>query len=259
MRFLFFGDVFGKPGRQIIMDNLQKLRDEFRIDVSLMNCENLASGRGVTQKTASPLFMIGIDAFTSGNHLWDRKQSIEYIQSEPRIVKPLNFPHDAAGSSHYIIDKGGIRICVLTLVGQAFMAGADLPIQSLGKALPGFQRESDIIVVDFHAESTAEKRAMGLCYDGEIQALVGTHTHIQTADEEILPGGTAYITDVGMTGPHDSVIGVKKEIILEKMRTGMPVQYEVAESGLMINAVVFEIDEATGRAVSIERVRRSVH
>ncbi len=258
MRFLFFGDVFGKPGRRVVMNNLHKLRDEFRIDVSIMNCENLASGRGVTQKTASPLFDIGIDAFTSGNHLWDRKQSIDYLHSEPRIVKPLNFPCDAAGSSHYIIDKGGIRICVLTLVGQAFMTGADLPFQSLSRALPGFQRESDMIVVDFHAESTAEKRALGLYFDGQIQAVLGTHTHIQTADEEILPNGTAYITDVGMTGPHDSVIGVKKEIILEKMRTGMPVLYEVAESGLQINAVVFEIDDSTGKAVSIQRVRRSV-
>ncbi len=259
MRFLFFGDVFGKPGRRIVQENLQKLKDEFRIDISIMNCENLASGRGVTRKTAVPLFEAGIDAFTSGNHLWDRKESMEYLHSESRIVKPINFPCDATGNPHYIIDKGGIRICVVTVVGHAFMTGADLPIQSLEEALPTLQKESDIIVVDFHAESTAEKRAMGFYFDGQIQALLGTHTHIQTADEEILPRGTAYITDVGMTGPHDSVIGVKRKIILEKMRTGMPIQYEVADSGLQINAVCFEIDDSTMKAVSIERIRRSVH
>jgi len=260
VRVLFFGDVFGRPGRQVVKRCLAGLKAEFAIDISILNCENLASGRGVTQDTAAELFDAGIDLFSSGNHLWDRKNTIEYIAEEARIVKPLNFPEQAAGAPWAAVTApSGVKLVLLTLVGQSFMPGADSPFATLERVLSRLKEISPCILVDFHAESTAEKRALGHCFDGRVSAVIGTHTHIQTADEEILPGSTAYITDAGMTGPHDSVIGIRKDIILYKMISGMPRQYEVAESGLQVNAVVVEIDDKTGRATGIQRVRRMVN
>ncbi|MCD4828629.1 MAG: TIGR00282 family metallophosphoesterase [Candidatus Cloacimonetes bacterium] len=260
MNILFFGDVFGRPGRRVVKQALPGLKAEFGIDISILNCENLASGRGVTRETAKELFDAGIDLFSSGNHLWDRKQSIEYITGERRIVKPLNYPQKAAGAPWAMAETpSGARLALVVLVGQSFMPGADSPLTTLDRILPELQEQTPCILVDFHAESTAEKRALGFYADGRVSAVIGTHTHIQTADEHILPQGAAYITDVGMTGPHDSVIGVEKEIILYKMTTGMPRQYEVARDGLQINAVVVEVDDDTGRAVRIERIRRTVN
>lgn len=258
MRILFFGDIFGKPGRNIIKQNLAALREEFKIDAVIANGENLAQGRGLTEKTARELFTAGIDVFTSGNHLWDRKESLDYIKSEDRIVKPLNFPCNSIGADHALLEIGNSKLVVMCLVGQAFMGPAGFPVETIMAKLPQIREVTPNILVDFHAEATAEKRALGFFLDGKISVLVGTHTHIQTADEEILPHGTAYLTDVGMTGPHDSVIGTNKDTILDKILTGIPRRFDVAESGLQINAVVIEIDEVNGKAVSIERIRRKL-
>jgi metallophosphoesterase (TIGR00282 family) len=259
MRILFFGDVFGKPGRMVVQRFLPLLQEEFKPDFCIANGENLAQGRGLTEKTAGALFQAGIAAFTSGNHLWDKRESLEYIKLDGRILKPLNYPEKAVGARYIILHTtDGAKLAVLTLIGQAFMPPANSPIDALMAILPEIQQHTSTILVDFHAEATAEKRTLGMLFDGQISALVGTHTHIQTADEEILPKGTAYLTDVGMTGPHDSVIGVKTEIILQKMTTGMPIRYEVADGGLQINAVVIDIDEQSGTALAIKRIKREV-
>ena len=256
MNILFIGDIFGSPGRNLMKKYLPELRKEFEIDFCIANGENTAHGKGITEKTATELFMCGVDCFTSGNHIWDRKESIEYIEREPRILKPLNYSEKAVGATKYIATIGNSKLAVINLIGQVFMNPVDSPFTALEKILPELRKETNNIFVDFHAEATAEKRALGFYFDGQISAMVGTHTHIQTADEEILPNNTAYITDVGMTGPHDSCIGITKENVFQKMITSMPQRFEIAEGGLQINAVVIEIDEDTGKAVKIQRILR---
>ncbi len=259
MNILFIADVFGRPGRQIVKNHLPALLSELAIDVCIANCENSASGLGVTEKTADELFNAGVDILTGGNHLWDKKEVFDYLAIEKRILKPANFPPRALGNRFFIKTlPREKKLAIVTLCGQAFMGPADSPFIVMEELLPILKKESDYIFVDFHAEATAEKRAFGLYFDGQISAVVGTHTHIQTADEEILPGGTAYITDAGMTGPHHSVIGIKKEIIFEKIMTGMPLRYEVAERGKQLNAVFITIDELTGKATKIDRIREKI-
>ncbi len=257
MNVLFFGDIFGKPGRISVKSILPELIEEYDADICLANGENLAAGKGITEKTAGQLFDAGIDIFTSGNHLWDKIDSLPYLAEEKRILKPLNYPVNSIGNNYFLkTGKNGQKLAIVNLIGQAFLSTADSPYFSLKKFLPVLKEKTNKILIDFHAEATAEKRALAFCFDGQVSAFIGTHTHIQTADEEILPQGTAYITDVGMTGPHDSVIGIKKELILKKLETGMPVRYEVAESGIQINAVFIEIDDETGKALKIKRIKR---
>ncbi|MCB5262612.1 MAG: TIGR00282 family metallophosphoesterase [Candidatus Cloacimonetes bacterium] len=257
MTVLFFGDVFGKPGRMALLRHLTQLITEYNSDFVIVNGENLADGKGITEKTLKPLLSKGVDVITSGNHLWDRQEGLEYIAGEPRIVKPMNFPPIAPGNMNYIARKGDLALSVICLTGQIYMPPCDSAFlsfdsfwESTDQALPLF--------VDFHAESTAEKRGFGWHVDGRASAVIGTHTHIQTADEEILSQGTAYLTDAGMTGAHDSVIGVKKEIILEKFRTSVPRRFETSDQGLMINGVVIEIDQISRRASRIQRIRFAV-
>ena len=257
MNILFIGDIFGLPGRKIVQEELQHLKEEFSADITIANGENVAHGKGITEKTALALFDAGIDVFTSGNHLWDKRESLDYLKLERRIIKPLNTLAKTIGFDRFFkIAPNGDKLAIVCLIGQAFMTPIDSPLNTLEKILPEIQKETNNILVDFHAEATAEKRAMGYYFDGKISALIGTHTHIQTADEEILPNGCGYITDVGMTGPHDSVIGMKKEIILEKMTTGMPQKFDVADDGLQINAVFLKIDGKIGKTVEIKRIRR---
>jgi metallophosphoesterase (TIGR00282 family) len=258
MRILFFGDVFGKSGRLALLENLESLKEEFQPDFTVINGENLADGRGLTEKTAKPLLKAGVDCITGGNHLWDRAEALDFIRSQPEIVKPLNYPATAAGNACHTIERDGMSLSVICITGQVFMPPCDSPFNTFDAWLANHATPPTHILLDFHSESTAEKRAMGWHTDGRISALVGTHTHIQTADEEILPQGTAFITDVGMTGPHDSVIGIKKGIILEKFRHAMPIRYEVSAFGLQINAVVIDLDPVSGRALSITRIRRKV-
>ncbi len=256
---LFFGDVYGKPGRQVLYDYLSALRNEFAPDFVIINGENLADGRGLTEKTVKPLFNAGVDIVTGGNHLWDRNESWDYIQRTPNIVKPLNFPAATPGNPVCALHKEDKELTVLALCGQIFMPPCDSPFTSLeGWFAANPDHERRCVLVDVHAESTAEKRALGWFVDGHVSALLGTHTHIQTADEEILPLGTAYLTDTGMTGSHDSVIGVKKEIILQKFRHALPQRYETSDLGLQVNAVYLELDQVSGKALKIERVRRLI-
>jgi len=256
MRVVFLGDVFGKPGRQLVLDYIDELKQEYVPDAFIINGENLADGKGLTEKTTKPLFEAGVSAITSGNHLWDRYESQDYLKVEKRIVKPLNYPPLALGSNSYILPTESGTLKVVCLTGQMFMTACDSPFAAMETFLAEEQDQNQAIFVDFHAESTAEKRVFAQMFDGRISAIIGTHTHIQTADEEILPLGTGYLTDVGMTGPHDSVIGIKKHLIIEKMKTGMPVRYEVADTGLQINGVFIEIDSATKKTVSITRIRK---
>ena len=257
MNVLFIGDIFGKPGRYIIQNYLPGIIEELGIDICVANGENVAGGKGITEKTAGKLFDAGIDVFTGGNHLWDKKDSLEYIASEKRILKPINYPSAALGARYFIktISEKN-KLAIVSLIGQAFIASVNSPLFALEKILTELSMQTNKIIIDFHAEATAEKRALGLYFDGKISAFLGTHTHIQTADEEILPRGTGYITDVGMTGPHDSVIGIKKEIIFEKIKTGMPQRYETAKKGLQLNAVFLKIDDNTGKTVEIKRLKR---
>jgi 2',3'-cyclic-nucleotide 2'-phosphodiesterase len=258
IRLLFFGDVYGKPGRRVLFDHLQSLINEFQTDFAIINGENIADGRGLTEKTSKPLFHCGVDAITGGNHLWDRADSWEYIRNTATIIKPLNFPSVTPGNPCLTLEKDGKQLSIITLCGQMFMSPSDSPFVSLEKWLQNNPNRPKSLLIDFHAESTAEKRALGWFADGYASAIIGTHTHIQTADEEILPQGTAYITDVGMTGSHDGVIGVRKNIILEKFWHSLPSRYESSDGGLQINAVYIEIDAETGKALKIERIRRKV-
>lgn len=258
MTILFFGDVFGKPARVMLLQELGKLREEFEPDFIIINAENLADGRGITEKVARPLWKAGVDAMSSGNHLWDREEALSYIAHEIRLVRPLNYPHNAVGNTLCRLQKGDLQLDLICLTGQIFMPPCDSAFHAFDGFIAARSEPSIPLLVDFHAESTAEKRAFGWHVDSRASAMVGTHTHIQTADEEILPGGTAYITDVGMTGPHDSVIGVKKQIILERFTASVPQRFETSDQGLMINAVCIELDDASGKANSIRRIRRKV-
>lgn len=259
INILFLGDVFGRPGRNIVKKHLHAYLKKFQIDICIANGENLASGRGITEKVAAELYNSGVDVLTSGNHLWDKKEGLAYIASESRIVKPLNYPERAFGNPCFVKDiPGKSKIAVLSLSGQAYMNPVNSPYDALEKILPELNVITHNIIVDFHAEATAEKRALGLFYDGKVSAVIGTHTHIQTADEEILPQGTAYITDAGMTGPHHSVIGIKKEIIFEKTLSGMPIRYDVSNEGLQINGVFISLDEKSGKALQILRIKDDI-
>jgi len=258
MKIIFLGDVFGKPGRKIVLDNIERLIYEYSADAFIINGENLADGKGLTEKTTKPLFEAGVTAITSGNHLWDRYESLDYLKSESRIVKPLNFPESSIGSPLLNLNLKAGDLTLVCLTGQMFMSACNSPYEAMENFLMASTELSQSILVDFHAESTAEKRAFAQMYDGRLTAIVGTHTHIQTADEEILPMGTGYITDVGMTGPHDSVIGIKKHLIIEKMKTGMPIRYEVANTGLQINGVYIETDPFSGHTLSIKRIRELI-
>lgn len=259
IKVLFLGDIFGRSGRAVVKAELSSLKEEFKVDFCIANCENIASGRGITEKTVQELFDAGMDAFTSGNHLWDKKDALAYLSKEKRIVKPLNYPEAALGSPWCILEKNPQeKLAIICLTGQVFMQPCDSPFTIIDRSLPQIQNDTRAILVDFHAEATGEKRALGFYLDGKVSALLGTHTHIQTADEEILPAGTAYITDVGMNGAHDSIIGVKKDLILHKTLTGMPVRFEPATTGNQINAVVVEIDPETGKAREIIRIKRKL-
>jgi len=258
MKIIFLGDVFGKPGRQLVIDHIARLKSEYSTDVFIINGENLADGKGLTEKTTKPLFEAGVTAITSGNHLWDRYDSHDYLKSESRIIKPLNYPQGTLGSPFLQLNLADSKLTFVCLTGQMFMTACDSPYNKMEDWLNTLPENYGAVFVDFHAESTAEKRAFALMFDGKVSAIIGTHTHIQTADEEILPLGTGYLTDVGMTGPHDSVIGIKKHLIIEKMRTGMPVRYEVANTGLQINGVYLEIDESSHKTLQIKRIRELI-
>ncbi len=255
VNLLFIGDIVGKPGRQAIARDLHRLVDRYSIDIVIANGENASGGFGITAETARELFACGVHLFTSGNHIWDKKEALEYLKREERIIRPANYPEGAPGKgSTVVVTPGGTKVGVINLEGRVFMNNLDCPFKIAEKEIAALSAVTNVILVDFHAEATSEKISLGWYLDGKVSAVVGTHTHVQTADERILPGGTAYITDVGMTGAFDSVIGVRKDEPIYKFLTQLPAKFEVAKKDLRLNGVVMTIDETSGKALSIERV-----
>ncbi|MSM40109.1 MAG: TIGR00282 family metallophosphoesterase [Geobacter sp.] len=255
VKLLFIGDIIGKPGRQAIGRMLHRLVDRHRIDLVIANGENAAGGFGITAETAQELFQLGIHCFTSGNHIWDKKEALEYVTREERLVRPANYPPGTPGQGSTLLrTAGGIKVGVLNLEGRVFMNNLECPFRVADREVERLRQETPIIFVDFHAEATSEKTSLGWYLDGRVSAVVGTHTHVQTADERILPEGTAYLTDAGMTGAFESVIGVRKDEPIQKFLTQIPTKFEVAKKDIRLNGVVIEIDDATGKALAIERV-----
>jgi metallophosphoesterase (TIGR00282 family) len=260
MHILFIGDIFGRPGRNIVKDRLPSLVKEHAIDLVIANGENSAGGFGITGALAEDLLELGIDVITTGNHIWDKREIIDYFQSADgnqhsparRLLRPANYAPDMPGWGVYQGGKNGIPYAVVNLQGRVFMAANDDPFRVADQLLK--EIKAKVIFVDFHAETTSEKLAMGWYLDGRVTALVGTHTHIPTADERVMPAGTAYITDVGMTGPYDSVIGVQKEMIIARFLNNMPARFEAATGDVRLCAVVVDCDETTGRSRKIERL-----
>ncbi len=254
MRILFISDVVGKPGRWIISQMLRDFRAEKRIDYTICNVENAAGGFGVTREMSRKMFSYGIDMQTSGNHIWDREEIRDYLNSGPKLLRPANFPSGAPGSGMYI-DKlpDGRMIATMNLMGRVYMKDIDCPFKTADGELAMLNKQTNIVFVDFHAETTSEKQALAYYLDGRVSVVVGTHTHIQTADEKILPKGTAYITDGGMTGPHDSIIGMKHDAAVKRFLTGMPYKFSVAVDDVKMQGVIVEVDDQTGKAISIER------
>ena len=254
MRILMIGDIVGRSGRKAVMETLTTIRQELKLDIIVANGENAAGGNGITSEIAKDFFGFGVDIITSGNHIWDKKEIISYIDREPRLLRPANYPSGTPGKGVGVYNINGFTVGVINLSGRVYMPDLDCPFKMADVLINNMCQQTNIILVDFHAEATSEKVALSRYLDGRISAFVGTHTHIQTADEKILSGGTAYITDLGMTGPYNSVIGVKVDLVLHKFTTQMPVRFEVADGPYQFNAVVIEVDEETGKAESIDRV-----
>lgn len=255
VKLFFIGDIIGSPGRQAVGRELHRLVDRYQLDLVIANAENSAGGFGVTEETAKELFALGVNVLTSGNHIWDKKESLPYIRREERLIRPANYPPETAGRGSVVVrTAGGVKVGVLNLEGRVFMNNLDCPFRGADLELARLRQETNIILVDFHAEATSEKIALGWYLDGRVSAVIGTHTHVQTADERIFPGGTAYLTDAGMTGSFDSVIGIKKELAMEKFLTQIPVRFEVAKKDVRLNGAVVEVDETTGKALAIERI-----
>jgi metallophosphoesterase (TIGR00282 family) len=254
MNLLFIGDVFASPGRRIIADNLAHIITSERIDLAIANAENAAGGFGITPLIAEELFALGVDVITTGNHIWDKRETAEYLDRQPRLLRPANYPGNSPGRGVHIgRGRNGVLAAVINLQGRTHMLPIDDPFRMAVEILAAIDPAVKVRFVDFHAEITSEKQAMGWYLDGRVSAVVGTHTHVPTADSRILTQGTAYQTDVGMTGPYDSVIGVDKQVILRRFLTGIPVRMEAARGKVELHSVIVEVDEATGKATSIRR------
>jgi metallophosphoesterase (TIGR00282 family) len=259
VKILFIGDIVGRAGRDIVRRSLTGLVARHGIDLVVANVENAAAGNGITRELAQDLLAYGVHVMTTGNHVWDKKEIIDYIDLEPRLIRPANYPPGAPGRGLYLArDIGGVDVAVINVMGRVFMPLLDNPFASVEQEIATARANTRVILVDFHAEATSEKMAMGWHLDGRVTAVVGTHTHVQTADERVLPGGTAYITDVGMTGPHDSIIGVETSAALGRFLTGLPSRFETATGNLRLNATVVTADPATGHALAIDRLNASL-
>jgi 2',3'-cyclic-nucleotide 2'-phosphodiesterase len=257
-RILFIGDIVGRPGRELVRRGLAALVDLHQIDIVIVNAENAAAGFGITREIGDQILGWGVDVMTSGNHIWDKKEAIAYIGVEPRLLRPANYPAGVPGQGSYLARTAdGRTVGVINVMGRAFMSSIDDPFAVVLREIEAMRQRTRVMFVDFHAEATSEKIAMGWHLDGKVAAVVGTHTHVQTADERILPKGTAYLTDVGMTGPHDSVIGVEIEAALGRFLNGMPARFETASANPRLNAVVVDADERSGLATNIERLSYS--
>jgi metallophosphoesterase (TIGR00282 family) len=257
-RLLFIGDIVGRPGRELVRRGLSALIAHHQIDLVVANVENAAAGFGVTPDIADDLMSYGVHVMTGGNHTWDKKEIVPYFEDQPRLLRPANLPAGAPGRGSYVARAdNGVPVAVINVMGRVFMTAIDDPFRVAHEEVERVRGEARVILVDMHAEATSEKVALGWYLDGQVTVVVGTHTHVQTADERLLPGGTAYITDVGMTGPHDSVIGVERSAVVQRFLTALPQRFETATENPRLNAVLVNADETTGRATSINRLSLS--
>ena len=258
MNILFIGDIVGRPGRELVRRGLPALVEHHAVDLVIANVENSAGGFGITREIGDELLKWGVDVMTSGNHIWDKKEAVEYIGGEPRLLRPANYPAGVPGRGAYVArTRDGEPVGVINAMGRVFMLSIDDPFAVLLHEIEAMRHWAQVIIVDFHAEATSEKIAMGWHLDGKATAVFGTHTHVQTADERILPNGTAYMTDAGMTGPHDSIIGMEREAALGRFLNGMPSKFEPATANPRLNGVVVSADPATGRATAVTRLSYS--
>lgn len=266
MKLLFIGDIVGEPGRKAVRALVPKLREQHGLDFVIANGENSAGGNGITPKTAGEIFAAGVDVITSGDHIWDQKEVMDLLQCEPRVLRPLNYPPGTVGQGSGVFEvqsaKGGVRspvlIGVVNAQGRTFMPAIENPFLAAPPEIERLREQTKIIFVDFHAEATSEKIAFARMLDGKVSAVVGTHTHVQTADDQIFPGGTAYLSDAGFTGPHEGVLGREIEPVIKRFVTNLPQRFEVARNRVMLHGVVVEVDEASGKAVGIWRVSEGV-
>ena len=262
MKILFIGDIVGQPGRLAVKALLPKLREQHGLDFVVANGENSAGGNGITVRTAEEIFSAGVDVITSGDHLWDQKEVMELLVNEKRFIRPINYPPGTPGKGSGVFEVRGqsshIRVGVLNAQGRTFMPALENPFLMVTSEVEQLQKQTRIIFVDFHAEATSEKIALGRMLDGTVSAVVGTHTHVQTADEQIFPGGTAYLSDAGFTGPHEGVLGREIEPVIKRFVTNMPQRFEVATGRVMLHGAVVEVDESTGKARGIWRVSEKV-
>jgi len=256
---LFIGDIVGRPGRELVRRAIPVLVNHHQVDLVIANVENAAAGFGVTPDIADDFISWGVQVMTGGNHTWDKKEIVPYFADQPCLLRPANMPAGTPGRGAFVARAtNGVPVAVLNAMGRVFMTAIDDPFRVLMDEIAAVREHAKLIFVDFHAEATSEKVAMGWYLDGKVTTVVGTHTHVQTADERVLPHGTAYITDVGMTGPHDSVIGVERGAIIQRFLTGLPQRFETATENPRLNGVIVKADETTGRAISIERVNLSL-
>ena len=256
MKILFLGDIVGRPGCRAVRATLPRLIDRERVDVVIANCENAAGGAGVDPESALELIDAGVQVLTSGNHIWRKREIIEFIARESFLLRPANFPPSTPGRGWTVCEAAdGTPVVVLNLIGRVFMEAVDCPFRTVELLLEELEGRARVIVVDMHAEATSEKAAMGWFLDGKVSAVLGSHTHVQTADSRVLPQGTAYVTDVGMCGPTESVIGVRKELALQRFLTQMPAKFEVAGGPVVVQGALVEIDPLSGRALSIRTLR----
>jgi len=255
LNVLVIGDIVGKPGRKAIKNLLPGLQKKHNITFTIANAENAAGGRGLTRDVMNEILSAGVDVLTMGNHVWDNKDIFSFIDDEPRLIRPINYPGYCPGQGYHIYTAGFNRkITVINASGRVFLPSLDCPFRVVDEILPQLMDQSDCIIIDFHAEATSEKLALGYYFDGRVTAVLGTHTHIQTADERILPGKTAYITDLGMTGPVDSILGVEKDLVIEKFLTQRPVRFDVAKGPAQLQGVMLNIDEKSNKVNSINRI-----
>ncbi|MGE5245023.1 MAG: TIGR00282 family metallophosphoesterase [Betaproteobacteria bacterium] len=258
-RVLFIGDIVGRPGRDLVRDGVATLVEHYHVDFVIANAENAAAGFGITRELGDQILEWGVDVMTSGNHIWDRKEALDYVGAEPRLLRPANYPAGAPGRGSYVgRARSGQAVGVVNVMGRVFMANIDDPFTVVLSEIEKLRERARIIIVDMHAEATSEKQAMAWHLDGKVTAVVGTHTHVQTADERILPGGTACLTDVGMTGPHDSIIGSEVQAVLGRFLTALPARLETATGNPRLHAVLVDADERTGRALDVERLSLGV-
>jgi len=255
MNILFIGDIVGRPGRELIRKGARALAEKHGADLVIANAENSANGFGITKDIGDTILELGVDVMTSGNHIWDKKEALEYIAGEPRLLRPANYPAGVPGRGSYIARTGdGREVGVINVMGRVFMTPIDDPFAVVLREIEAIRHRTRVIIVDFHAEATSEKVAMGWHLDGKATLVVGTHTHVQTADEQVFPGGTAFLCDGGFTGPHESVLGREIEPIIRRFKTNMPQKFEVAKHRVLLQGALVEVDDTTGRALSIRRL-----